>query len=349
MPKISIIIPLYNKEAEIERTILSVLHQNYRDFELVVVNDGSTDGSLNVINSISDVRVRVVSQENAGVSAARNRGIKEAKGDYVLLLDADDILLPDALDVVSYADGFDVVLGSFIQSDSQGNIVSQSINSHVGELVNVFQSYWNRDFYVRMGSFLINREYLTQIEPFRTDMTLYEDLEWLLRVLSNAKVYVTNQLLLDYNRGETGLSWGLKPIEKDFAKEASVKNVKDKYKKRIIGDFVFRRFFSRLKAFDRTGLQVIWSNNSGSMIYCFIMCFISYRKQKKNNTKTCKANEEENVLPGLSNNILKLRKIANSIRSWYMLNIRYSDVKWGGQNLLFESLPIPRYGHLIRM
>lgn len=87
---ISVVIPLYNKRGTVARAIQSVLSQSFRDFEIVIVNDGSTDGSASEAEKISDSRIRLINQANAGVSAARNKGIEEAKGEYVALLDADD-------------------------------------------------------------------------------------------------------------------------------------------------------------------------------------------------------------------------------------------------------------------
>lgn len=93
----SIIIPLYNKAHLIENTLKSVLAQSCQDFEIVIVNDGSTDGSVAIVESFSDPRIRLFSQQNAGVSAARNRGINEAQGKYIALLDADDLWHTDYL------------------------------------------------------------------------------------------------------------------------------------------------------------------------------------------------------------------------------------------------------------
>ena len=87
---ISVIIPLYNKEKQIAHTLRSVLNQTYQDFEVVIVNDGSTDCSVSEVEKVGDSRIRLVHQKNGGVSAARNKGIEEAKYELLAFLDADD-------------------------------------------------------------------------------------------------------------------------------------------------------------------------------------------------------------------------------------------------------------------
>lgn len=86
----SVVIPLYNKEKSISNTLQSVLNQTFSNFEVIIVNDGSTDGSIEKVNVFSDPRIRIFHQPNRGVSAARNKGIKEAKFDWIAFLDADD-------------------------------------------------------------------------------------------------------------------------------------------------------------------------------------------------------------------------------------------------------------------
>lgn len=94
---ISVVIPLYNKEQNIASTLQTVLKQTYQDFEIVIVNDGSTDHSVEEVAKVLDLRIHLIHQSNAGVSAARNRGIEEAKGEFVAFLDADDVWKPDYL------------------------------------------------------------------------------------------------------------------------------------------------------------------------------------------------------------------------------------------------------------
>ena len=87
----SIVIPLYNKEKEIESTIKSVLNQTHKDFEIIVVDDGSTDLSPEKVNSFKDDRLKLVKKVNGGESSARNFGIKNSKYDYIAFLDSDDL------------------------------------------------------------------------------------------------------------------------------------------------------------------------------------------------------------------------------------------------------------------
>ena len=81
----------------IGKTIKAVLNQSYQDFEIVVVNDGSTDNSVVEVEKFQDLRIRIINQHNSGVSAARNRAIQESKGEYIALLDGDDEWKPDYL------------------------------------------------------------------------------------------------------------------------------------------------------------------------------------------------------------------------------------------------------------
>ena len=99
MPVISVILPVFNSEEFIRKAIESVLAQTFEDFELIIVNDGSTDSSKDIIDSFKDDRIRLINQSNHGPGAARNNALKIAQGRYVMYLDSDDWFTSDALEV----------------------------------------------------------------------------------------------------------------------------------------------------------------------------------------------------------------------------------------------------------
>jgi glycosyltransferase involved in cell wall biosynthesis len=118
--KFSVIIPLYNKEAEIERTLRSVLAQSYSPLEIVVVDDGSTDRSAAIVEGLGSPLIRLIRQPNAGETAARNRAMAEARGDYFALIDADDewragflaevaMMIEEFPNCGLYSTGFDII------------------------------------------------------------------------------------------------------------------------------------------------------------------------------------------------------------------------------------------------
>ena len=100
--RITVVIPLFNKKATIQRALHSVFIQTVHPEEIIVVNDGSTDGSEKVVETINHPLIKLIHQTNAGVSAARNFGIKEAKGDWIAFLDADDEWMPEYLQKINF-------------------------------------------------------------------------------------------------------------------------------------------------------------------------------------------------------------------------------------------------------
>ncbi|MBD2200062.1 MULTISPECIES: glycosyltransferase family 2 protein [Calothrix] len=98
MPKISVIVPVYQVEAYIADTISSVLAQTYSDFELLLIDDGSPDKSIDICRQFTDSRIKIISQQNRGLAGARNTGIRHAQGEYLAFLDSDDLWTPEKLE-----------------------------------------------------------------------------------------------------------------------------------------------------------------------------------------------------------------------------------------------------------
>ncbi len=102
MPKISVIIPVYNTENYLKECLNSVINQTFKDIEIICVNDGSTDNSLSILEEYArtDSRIKIINQKNQGVSSSRNNGIKSARGEYIMFLDSDDLYKPDLCEKV---------------------------------------------------------------------------------------------------------------------------------------------------------------------------------------------------------------------------------------------------------
>ncbi len=210
---ISIVIPLYNKAALVRRTLDSVFAQTYQDFEIVIVDDGSTDGSTQVVASIDDARIRLISQQNAGVSAARNHGISEARGEYIALLDADDEWKPDYLATqMALAKKYpecDVFAINYECRDELGNVTPAIINklqfSGVdGLLSNYFEvaacsnpPLWTSAIMTRKGVF-------ESVGGFPLDIKSGEDLLTWARLACRYKIAYSNQPMAIYFTPTTG-------------------------------------------------------------------------------------------------------------------------------------------------
>ena len=134
MPKISIIIPVYNAEQYLEECLLSISQQTFTDFEILAINDGSTDRSLEILKKYQEKepRLKVFSQVNKGVSAARNLGLDNAKGDYITFVDADDWLHPETIEKyieIAEKENSDIVISQFLTKKSSEKQASSCIKS----------------------------------------------------------------------------------------------------------------------------------------------------------------------------------------------------------------------------
>lgn len=185
MPCISVIMPLYNKELYVERAVRSALSQSFGDFELIVVNDGSTDKGPEIIRGIKDPRIRIVDQINAGISAARNRGIQEAQADLIAFLDADDEWLLNFLETIlklrsSYPQ-CDVFATMYTYNDGVGNCRLPKVkgltgNFQEGLLINYFGIAACSDPPLWTSAVSVTKKALNSIGGFPAGLNSGEDL-----------------------------------------------------------------------------------------------------------------------------------------------------------------------------
>lgn len=129
--RFSIIVPIYNVEKYLEYCIESLINQSYKDFEIILINDGSKDKSLEICENYKskDNRIIVIDQTNKGVSAARNAGITIARGEYILFIDGDDSLLPNALENIDSAiEGDALVIFKYAITDENNNVINDKVD-----------------------------------------------------------------------------------------------------------------------------------------------------------------------------------------------------------------------------
>lgn len=144
--KISVILPVYNGEKYIKKAIESVLSQTLTDFELIIVNDGSTDGTLDIINEFRDNRITLINQKNLGPGASRNRAFQKVTSEYVMFLDADDWYCKEALEIAyNQAKANDTDM-TFFQMINYDDITHQTYENDWFDLTTFDETFENRVF-----------------------------------------------------------------------------------------------------------------------------------------------------------------------------------------------------------
>jgi len=203
----SIVIPLYNKAAYIEKAIQSVLAQTFQEFELIVIDDGSTDGGLEIVQQIKDSKIQLIQQKNQGVSTARNNAVKATKYDYVAFLDADDWWSPDFLEEMK----------SLITEFPEGSLYASSyfkVKNHknrrakIGVPANFERGYFDYcKAYITSawmpvwtGAVILQKNIFNEMQGFKPQLKLGEDFDLWLRIALKYKVVLLNKPLAFYNQ-----------------------------------------------------------------------------------------------------------------------------------------------------
>lgn len=222
LPRCSVIVPVYNAAAFLADTIESVRRQTVRDWELILVDDGSTDNSLECLQRMAEPRIQIRHQTNQGPSAARNHGLRVASAPCVFFLDSDDCLAADALErLLAPLDadpGLVAAYGEVATMDEAG----LPIGSGAKPLFNarpsgdVVAALVQRNFIVTGGALCLRREAALAVGAFREDLHVAEDLEfWCRLALHGPLQYVPAPPVLRYRirQGSVVRSRGKDPID----------------------------------------------------------------------------------------------------------------------------------------
>lgn len=199
---ISVIIPTFNREKTIIRSITSVLNQSYTDIELIVIDDGSTDCTRELIERINDKRIIYVYQNNSGACVARNKGISLSRGDYIAFHDSDDVWhnkkLEHQINTLIEKEA-DIVICQSKFITEQGIQVTPKLNQ------SGFLTKQTMPYGIGTQTFLMKKEVAQNIK-FDSEMLRFQDLEWLIRAIQTYSIYGMKEVLVDYSISDDAIS-----------------------------------------------------------------------------------------------------------------------------------------------
>lgn len=253
----SIIIPLYNKHDSIKHTLDSVSKIIYPSYEVIVVDDGSTDNSASVVKQYEGIAIKYFYKQNGGVSSARNYGAHVAEGDWLVFLDADDCLMPDGLSVFNsmmqkYPDA-DVIVGNY----NDQSIIAKNVRTHSKERMprKPSRELWEGRFYPRPGAFCCKKEAFEKSGGFDERMAYFEDGHFGVQLIANNKMAYTPKVVMNYNQDACFESRKLHPIESELAYYIPEIQLSDIWIKDWYYNVLTRSLNRRIKAYDENGVK----------------------------------------------------------------------------------------------
>lgn len=216
MPVVSVIIPAYNAEKTILETIQSLQQQTFSDFEAIVINDGSTDSTLELLSKIEDSRLKVFSYENGGLPVARNRGIDRATGEYITFIDADDLWTPDKLELqlaaLQHHPEAGVVYSwtAFINEKSEF-LYAWSPLYYEG---NVYPELLIKNFISSGSNILARRQFIEKAGKFDPTLKSAEDWDYYIRLAALCPFVLVPKYQILYRRSSQSMTSKVDVMEK---------------------------------------------------------------------------------------------------------------------------------------
>jgi glycosyltransferase involved in cell wall biosynthesis len=200
---VTVVIPCYNQAHFVGEAIESVLSQSYRNFEVVVVDDGSTDNTSEVASRYGEEGVRLIRQENRGLAGARNTGIRHSRGEFLVFLDADDRLLPDALEAglrcFEAHPECALVAGHSRFIDVDGLLRAEPRPPEpIGS--DLYTALLERKYFVIPGAVMYRRGVIESVGAFDTSLNATEDYDLYFRIAKKFPVYWHHEVVLEYRK-----------------------------------------------------------------------------------------------------------------------------------------------------
>ncbi len=218
MPTISIIIPVYNGKTTILETIASVQQQTFSDIEIIVINDGSTDSTLELLKSIQDERLKIFSYENGGLPVARNRGISHATGEFIAFLDADDMWTPDKLELQlaalqQHPEAGVAYSWTYFKYDEEEYSYADESSFFEGD---VYADLLVRNFLHNGSNPLIRRQAIESVGFFDPTLKSCEDWEFYLRLAVNWDFVLVRKAQIIYRQSSSSMTSKVEVMEKSL-------------------------------------------------------------------------------------------------------------------------------------
>lgn len=257
-PLISIIIPVYNSSLFILDTLASLHAQSYKNFEIIIINDGSTDNSIDIIKKYQRKNNNIIlyNQENKGVSVARNKGIELSNGKFLTFLDSDDTYSPNFLEKMlckQCEENADLVYCGYNRVSSSGRVTIVPCLFKEGSILD---SYLQRNGYFHFSGMLIRKNILLEKQIyFEVGSSISEDLLFTVQLLNNANCYCVKEHLFNYIQRPNSVmssSWSKNKWLSDIKGREKIllylKNNYDKHNKKevlqLASEFIFQREIS---------------------------------------------------------------------------------------------------------
>jgi len=245
-PFFSIIIPLFNKEDYVKDTLLSVINQSFNNFEVIIVNDGSTDNSLNIINTHKDDRIQIHTKTNEGVSSARNFGIKKTTAKYIAFLDADDVWEETFLEQIfklinKYPKEHVFATALKIQTKKRSYFATYNLNLQTSEvgMLDYFQNSLDHSI-LHCASSVFSREAIKTTGDFDNTLSTSEDTDYWIRIGLKYTIVFLNKPLATHQVVENGLT---KSNRKRF-KSINYSKYKSEKKSDYFNDYINKNMFA---------------------------------------------------------------------------------------------------------
>ena len=329
-PAVSIIMPVYNKAAYLRNSLDSVLNQDFHDYELIIINDGSTDNSIEIINEYAekDNRFMVYSVENGGVSRARNIGLSYAEGKWIQFLDGDDTICKEYLSKcvpLAEKNNADIVFSDFDMIDQNRNSIKHvsctcSGLIHSDEFPHIFIDYqYKNGFFGFISNKLIRKDLITENNAgFNEKITLAEDLDFFIQLYRHINsVYLWKGCSFHYLQTDTNYSvnsevdylvqLGIQMRIYDWFKIIDPVNIPDVIKQKI-GDYVYAYLFDE----NEKGNDIVYVRRILNSEFEDITDILDPDFYKGFKKRIIKAVKEKN-----SNTVMKLFRFRTVVRTAY--------------------------------